>query len=75
MGIVVAEEPMLLCPDHHARLGDRRPDSYADLVSFFEETGLDRRQGRRRRQQRRQFPPRPEGRRMGGGRRADDPAG
>lgn len=61
---------------HHARqLGPDTPSTTYDLAERLGRIALDRRgdHDRRRQQDRRWFPPRPEGRRHDGGRRADDP--
>jgi hypothetical protein len=74
-GVVVAGQNLLLCGNHRRKLGDRQPESFDDLAAFFGTLGADRRRtvGDRRREERRMFPPRPELRRYGMGRRKGDP--
>ena len=73
-GIIVAGQPLLLCQTHLDKLGDRRPESFDDLATFFAALGADRRTlSERRGGERRMFPPRPELRRHDMGRRAGDP--
>jgi hypothetical protein len=69
--VVVAGKPTLLCGAHREAVGDAA--SFEDLAAAL--AAIDRRaeaRSDRREQERRMFP-RPEGRRMGGGRRDGDP--
>jgi hypothetical protein len=81
MSRVVVEGRMLsLCRDHAATVVASMPETFDDLRALFVGAGVDlageRRSplDRRSPEDRRVFPPRPEGRRMGGGRRAGDPS-
>lgn len=66
-----ATEP--LCADHHAALGADAEREFVDRDELLAHPSLDRRDGPDRRGQERRMFPRPEGRRLGRGRRADDP--
>ncbi len=73
VGIVVSRRQLHLCEQHHDLLDGRQPQSFDELAAIFAVPGLDRRaEPDRRVDERRHFPPRPEGRRMGSGRRRDD---
>jgi hypothetical protein len=84
MSRVVVEGRMLaLCRTHAAAVVAEMPATFDDLRALFVGAGVDlaARAGERRspldrrdHQDRRVFPPRPEGRRMNGGRRAGDPS-
>lgn len=70
---------LLLCRDHAAVVAASMPRTFEELRGLFPEPAVDgvhpgRRSMVERRvaDDRRVFPPRPEGRRMGGGRRATD---
>lgn len=80
--VVVQGRMLALCRDHAATVVAEMPETFDDLRALFVGAGVDlgghaaeRRSpiDRRAREDRRVFPPRPEGRRMGGGRRAGDP--
>jgi hypothetical protein len=83
MSRVVVEGRMLsLCRAHAATVVAEMPETFDDLRALFVGAGVDLGAGaserrspldRRTPEDRRVFPPRPEGRRMGGGRRAGDP--
>jgi hypothetical protein len=82
MSRVVVEGRMLsLCRAHAATVVAAMPETFDDLRALFVGVGVDLASGaehrspldRRGPEDRRVFPPRPEGRRMGGGRRAGDP--
>jgi hypothetical protein len=60
-----------LCPEHRAK-ADAAPSADARRA-LFQEPGGQRSLLPRRSEERRAFPPRPEGRRMGSGRRRADP--
>jgi hypothetical protein len=76
--VVVGGRTVSLCRTHAARVASERPATFEELRRLFVETpsasGADRRSAvdRRRPDDRRVFPPRPEGRRMPGGRRSAD---
>lgn len=86
-GILVAGAALLLCEAHQRKLGGRAPETFDELAALMaapnaaapnedEITGAQppaqrRRASDRRRGERRAFP-RPEGRRLNDGRRADD---
>lgn len=86
--LVIEGRPLALCRDHAAVVAASRPATFEDLRALFVgaridmeamiRTGLmvERRSPipRRLEEDRRAFPPRPEGRRRGFGRRASDPA-
>lgn len=63
-----------LCEAHALQLGAETPSTAAELAERFGFVALERRGGQDRRlaHNRRMFPPRPEGRRLNGGRRATD---
>lgn len=72
---------LLLCRDHAAVAAANMPRTFEELRALFPEPPVDgehvgRRSMIERRiaDDRRVFPPRPEGRRMGGGRRSTDQA-
>jgi hypothetical protein len=75
--VVIEGRSLALCRAHAAVVVEAMPETFEDLRALFEGAGqldacrspLDRRSG----VDRRVFPPRPEGRRMGGGRREGDP--
>lgn len=73
-GVVVDGRQILLCAEHHAALGEAS-EALSDLAGLMARPGLDRRSGRDRRRRERRMFPRPEGRRLGMGRRASDPDG
>ena len=76
VGIVVGSKQLHLCSEHAGKLEGAQATSYADFASLFALPGLERRQRVERRQRRRRaFPPRPEGRRLNGGRRCKDQTG
>jgi hypothetical protein len=73
-GILVGGREMFLCGRHLGALPDRSVRSFDELAALLSLPGLDRRAGAdRRREERRMFPPRPELRRHGLGRRGTDP--
>lgn len=72
---------MTLCRTHAARVAAEMPQTFEEMRALFVEIPADdaplaRRSviGRRKEDDRRMFPPRPEGRRLGQGRRASDRA-
>ncbi|APR84492.1 Hypothetical protein A7982_09841 [Minicystis rosea] len=81
--VVIEGRALTLCGSHAAVVVSAMPETFEDLRAIFVGAGvdlgdrvaLDRRSpiDRRGLEDRRAFPPRPEGRRMGGGRRATDP--
>ena len=79
--VVVDGHTIALCRAHAAVVATGMPRTYDELRSLFREQPIDgspfgRRSllARREADDRRAFPPRPEGRRMGGGRRGKDAA-
>ncbi|MBK6514164.1 MAG: hypothetical protein IPM79_18690 [Polyangiaceae bacterium] len=77
--VVVEGTTVLLCRGHATVVAQHMPRTFEELRSLFleqTESGPARRSllGRRAFDDRRVFPPRPEGRRMGGGRRSSDVA-
>jgi len=85
--LVMEGRPILLCRDHAAEVAAARPATFEEMRALFVGATLDvgamismglmveRRSPvpRRGNDDRRAFPPRPEGRRRGFGRRATDP--
>lgn len=85
--LVMEGRPVALCRDHAAVVAAARPATFEDLRTLFIGATIDveamirnglmveRRSpvARRASEDRRAFPPRPEGRRRGFGRRATDP--
>lgn len=85
--LVVEGRPLLLCRDHAAEVAAARPATFEEMRALFVGASIDvgsmiasglmveRRSPipRRSAEDRRAFPPRPEGRRHGFGRRATDP--
>jgi hypothetical protein len=85
--LVMEGRPITLCRDHAAAVAAARPATFEDLRTLFVGAAIDveamirsglmveRRSpiSRRASEDRRAFPPRPEGRRRGFGRRATDP--
>lgn len=85
--LVVEGRPLVLCRDHAAEVATARPATFEELRALFRGSAIDvgamissgllveRRSPipRRAPDDRRAFPPRPEGRRVGQGRRATDP--
>lgn len=79
--VVIEGRALTLCRPHAATVVAVMPETFDDLRRIFVGFGVDlgalpeRRSpiDRREPEERRVFPPRPEGRRMGGGRRASDP--
>lgn len=82
--VVIEGRALTLCRDHAAAVVAVMPETFEDLRAIFAGAGVDldgpghtpeRRSplDRRAADDRRVFPPRPEGRRRGGGRRASDP--
>jgi hypothetical protein len=86
--VVIDGRTVLFCREHASKIATRMPRTYEDLRRLFleepREAAQEGAQGdqsarrskleRRGADDRRAFPPRPEGRRMEGGRRADDKA-
>ena len=78
--VVIDGTAVLLCRAHAATVAAHMPRTYEDLRALFLEPASAEHPSRRsvlerrRDDDRRVFPPRPEGRRMGGGRRATDTA-
>ncbi|NUP11593.1 MAG: hypothetical protein HOW73_36570 [Polyangiaceae bacterium] len=78
--VVVEAKTVLLCRDHAAVVARNMPRTFEELRRLFLEESDSAHPARRsvleRRvaEDRRIFPPRPEGRRLGGGRRASDAA-
>lgn len=77
--VVIEGKTVLLCREHATVVARNMPRTFDELRSLFPETrgeGPARRSllERRASDDRRVFPPRPEGRRMGGGRRSSDVA-
>lgn len=80
--VVIDGRTVLFCREHASKIATRMPRTYEDLRRLFLEEGQQGAQGdqparrsvleRRGNDDRRAFPPRPEGRRMEGGRRAGD---
>ena len=76
--VVIEGHTIPLCREHAAAVATRMPRSFDELRELFRETGAEHPDARRSRLERRGsddrrvFPPRPEGRRMEGGRRATD---
>lgn len=76
--VVVEAKTVLLCREHATVVAKNMPRTYAQLRALFVEPTSSEHPARRsvleRRaaDDRRVFPPRPEGRRLGGGRRALD---
>ncbi|HVR19120.1 MAG TPA: hypothetical protein VMS65_05480 [Polyangiaceae bacterium] len=69
----IAERSVALCPAHALVLAALPLADTAELRALFRESGGQRSLvGRREALDRRAFPPRPEGRRRGGGRRSTD---
>ncbi len=80
--VVIGGQSLTLCRTHAARVAAEMPQTFEELRALFLEVPTDelpeaRRSviSRRKEDDRRMFPPRPEGRRLGGGRRATDRAG
>ena len=85
--LVMEGRPIPLCRDHASVVATARPASFEELRALFVGAAIDieamirhglmteRRSpiSRRQAEDRRAFPPRPEGRRRGFGRRASDP--
>lgn len=78
--VVVDGKVVLLCREHAVVVASHMPRTFEDLRVLFLEPASPSHAGRRsvlerrRADDRRVFPPRPEGRRMGRGRRATDKA-
>ncbi|MEZ4294139.1 MAG: hypothetical protein R3B70_04115 [Polyangiaceae bacterium] len=86
--LVMEGRPLLLCRDHATVVAAARPATFEDMRALFVGAAIDMeamiRTGlmverrspipRRMAEDRRAFPPRPEGRRRGYGRRVTDPA-
>jgi hypothetical protein len=74
--VVIEGRALRLCRAHAARVAAAAPETFEALRALFRGADGDRRSPIPRRgfEDRRVFPPRPEGRRMSGGRRATDPA-
>jgi hypothetical protein len=77
--VVIGGQAVTLCRTHAARVAAEMPQTFDELRALFpevpgDESPLARRSviARRRDDDRRMFPPRPEGRRLGTGRRASD---
>lgn len=77
--VVIDGRVLSLCRTHAARVAAARPDTFDEMRALFKEVATDdsalaRRSviDRRRTDDRRVFPPRPEGRRLDGGRRRTD---
>jgi hypothetical protein len=71
--LLIENRVVSLCAEHALALAEQRPESLSQLAELFKEDGGARSLlPRRAPLERRQFPPRPEGRRRGGGRRAGD---
>jgi hypothetical protein len=79
--VVIEGRTIPLCREHAALVASRMPRSFEDLRDLFREAPGDGEHARRSKLERRGFddrrifPPRPEGRRMEGGRRATDAPG
>jgi ribosome-binding protein aMBF1 (putative translation factor) len=75
--VVVDGHEVFLCSRHAAQVRAHAPATFEQLQALFRPEGEDRRSPipRRSREDRRYFPPRPEGRRRGAGRRATDSTG
>jgi hypothetical protein len=79
--VVIEGRALELCRAHAAMVVAAMPETFEDLRALFVGSGVDIGLVRERRspidrrvgQDRRVFPPRPEGRRRNGGRRAGDP--
>lgn len=77
--VVIGGRSIALCRTHAARVATEMPETFEELRALFVEVPADeggpaRRSviTRRKTDDRRMFPPRPEGRRVGEGRRASD---
>jgi hypothetical protein len=71
--LIVGERVVSLCEEHGAHVTARRPMTLSELRSLFiEPDGRRSLLERRQPDDRRAFPARPEGRRRGAGRRAQD---
>ena len=73
VAVPVDDAPAHLCAAHHAALGADADRTFTDRDELLSHPALDRRAGDDRRGQERRMFPRPEGRRLGLGRRASDP--
>ena len=73
MEICVDETTEHLCAEHRAALGADGRRVFTERNALLSHPALDRRGGADRRTQERRMFPRPEGRRLGLGRRATDP--
>lgn len=83
--VVIEGRALTLCRAHAAAVVAVMPETFAELREMFVGAGVDLAEApvafperrspidRRAAEDRRVFPPRPEGRRMNGGRRATDP--
>lgn len=80
--VIIQGRSLDLCRVHAAVVAAARPETFDEMLALFASAdadlaaqSLERRAGPDRRAQvdRRAFPPRPEGRRLNGGRRAEDP--
>jgi len=80
--VVIEGRALTLCQPHAASVVAVMPETFDDLREIFVGAGVDLDAGtaerrspidRRAPEDRRVFPPRPEGRRMAAGRRANDP--
>ncbi|HSO00785.1 MAG TPA: hypothetical protein VLS89_20980 [Candidatus Nanopelagicales bacterium] len=82
--VIIEMRSLLLCRTHAATVVAEMPETFEEMRALFAGVspagsaahgGPERRSAipRRAPEDRRAFPPRPEGRRMGGGRRATDP--
>ncbi|AUX26171.1 uncharacterized protein SOCEGT47_067320 [Sorangium cellulosum] len=84
--VVIQGRALCLCRTHAATVAAAMPETFEEMRALFVgvrqgdppaqgEVAVDRRSPipRRSPEDRRVFPPRPEGRRLGGGRRATDP--
>ncbi len=73
--IFVGGEPMFVCTAHAELLGAQVFTEREAFAARLEALGLEPRKRRERRRGERRMFPRPEGRRLGDGRRADDTSG
>jgi hypothetical protein len=81
--VVIEGRALELCRPHAGVVVEAMPETFDDLRQLFVGAGVDLADGhpverrspldRRAAEDRRAFPPRPEGRRRNGGRRAGDP--
>jgi hypothetical protein len=79
--VVIGGHAVTLCRTHAARVAGEMPQTFEEMRALFLEVPVDEAEsarrsviGRREDDDRRMFPPRPEGRRLGQGRRTADRA-